>query len=272
MKIGFLQYKPEFGQVKKNLDRVEALIEASDVDLLVLPELFNTGYVFTSKDEALQLAETIPGGQTLERLASLSKRKNMHIVAGLAEKEGQRVYNSAALITPGGIGGTYRKIHLFSEEKLWFDPGDKPFEVWDIGSCRVGIMICFDWFFPESMRILALKGADIICHPANLILPFCQDAMMTRCLENHVFAVTANRAGVEDRGGGKALRFTGKSQITDPKGVILGSTQEETEVIGTAVVDPHTAKDKRINPFNDLIADRRPELYGKLISDLKIRK
>jgi predicted amidohydrolase len=88
-----------------------------------------------------------------------------------------------------------------NEEALWFCPGDRDFPVFDIGPCKIGIMICFDWFFPESMRILSLKGADVICHSANLVLPFCQDAMVTRCLENHVFAITANRIGMENRGG-----------------------------------------------------------------------
>ena len=273
MRIGFLQYQPEFGEVESNLGRVEALIDkTSTVDLLVLPELFNTGYVFTSREEANGLAEEVPSGTTTGRLCALAKRKNTHLVAGIAEKDGDCVYNSAVLISPEGFVGTYRKIHLFSEEKLWFSPGNKAFEVWDIGSCRLGIMICFDWFFPESMRILALKGADIICHPANLVLPFCQNSMATRCLENRVFAVTANRTGVEDRGGGKSLGFTGMSQITGPDGTILMRAQEKTEQISIVEIDFRKARDKHLNPFNDLLADRRPEFYGPLTADLQIRK
>jgi 5-aminopentanamidase len=272
MKIGFLQYQPEFGEVNKNLDRVEALIKGSDADLLVLPELFNTGYVFTSREEALHLSEEIPGSNTVARLCTIAKREQCNIVAGIAEKDGGRIYNSAVLIAPEGFISTYRKIHLFSEEKLWFDPGDRPFAVWDIGSCRLGIMICFDWFFPESMRILALKGADIICHPANLVLPFCQNSMATRCLENRVFAITANRTGVEDRGEGKSLSFTGMSQISGPDGTILIRSQEETEGIGISEIDPHKARDKHLNPFNDLFADRRPEFYNQLTADSKIKK
>ncbi|OPY92675.1 MAG: (R)-stereoselective amidase [Syntrophaceae bacterium PtaU1.Bin231] len=264
MKAGFLQYKPLFGRVDHNLDRIEALIESTDADLLVLPELFNTGYVFTSKAEVAELAEEFPGGRTVKRLTEIARRKRMHIVAGIAERYAGRLFNSAALVTPAGFGGTYRKIHLFSEEKRWFDPGDLPFEVYEIGSCRIGMMVCFDWFFPESMRVLSLKGAEIVCHPANLVLPFCQDAMVTRCLENRVFAITANRTGTEDRGGGHSLRFTGKSQITAPDGSILHRAAEEAECIEVVEIDPARARDKRLNPFNDLFGDRRPEFYGEI--------
>jgi predicted amidohydrolase len=270
MKIGYLQYRPEFGEVEKNLDRVEWMLESCNADLIVLPELFNTGYVFTSPDEARVLAEEIPGGKTVERLSAIARRKKLHIVAGLAEKCDSRIFNSAALITPEGLGGRYRKIHLYSEEKLWFTPGDQSFEVYDIGVCRIGIMICFDWFFPESMRALALMGADVICHPANLVLPFCQSAMVTRCLENRVFAITANRIGTEDRGNGKSLSFTGKSQITGVNGTVLRSGSETDEEIWTVAIDISQSRDKRLNPLNDLFEDRRPEYYGRL-TDSKIR-
>ncbi|MFO0767873.1 MAG: nitrilase-related carbon-nitrogen hydrolase [Nitrospiraceae bacterium] len=91
--------------------------------------------------------------------------------------------------------GCYRKTHLFFEETLFFDPGDSGFQVWDVGGAKVGVMICFDWFYPESARTLALMGADIIAHPSNLVLPHCPDSMVTRCLENRVFSITANRIG-----------------------------------------------------------------------------
>ncbi len=270
MKIGFLQFRPEFGKIEENVNKIEGMAENCDTDVLVLPELFSTGYVFTSREEAYSLAEEVPAGTTVQRLSAISRRKKMHIVAGIAEKSADRAFNSAVLVSPEGFKAVYRKIHLFSEEKLWFSPGDKPFDVYDIGICRMGIMICFDWFFPESMRILALKGADLVCHPANLVLPFCQDAMVSRCLENRIYAVTANRIGLEDRGEGKALQFTGKSQITGPDGAIIERFGESSEGIAVVDVDIRKARDKRINAYNDLFEDRRPEFYGKLIADLKI--
>jgi len=207
MKIGYVQFNPAFGEVERNLDRAEALIEGAQADLLVLPELFNTGYLITSKEEIDALAEEVPGGRTTQRLAAVAKRKNVHIVAGMAARSGAKLFNSAILVSPKGSVDVYRKVHLFFEEKLWFEPGDGEFPVFDIGPCKAGIMVCFDWFFPESMRTLSLKGAQVVCHPANLVLPYCQTAMVTRCLENRVFAVTANRTGTEDRGG-KSLHYT----------------------------------------------------------------
>jgi len=263
MKIGFVQFEPLFGDVDGNLERVEGLIEESDADILVLPELFNTGYVFRSREEAVSLAEHVPEGKTTRVLCDLAEENGVFIAGGLAERDGDRIFNSAVLVSPDGHVGRYRKTHLFFEEKLWFDPGDEGFSVHDIGICRVGIMICFDWFFPESMRILALKGADLICHPANLVMPFCQESMKTRCLENHVFAVTANRIGTETRGD-RSLRFTGMSQITGPDGTILFRAGDDSEEVQTVEIDPAEARDKNVNDYNNLFADRRPDFYSDL--------
>lgn len=266
MKIGFVQFEPRFGDVDGNLERAGELIRGSDADLLVLPELFNTGYVFASKEEAASLAEEVPGGKTTRALCDLAREKGVFLAAGLAERDGKRVFNSSVLVSPDGYVGRYRKTHLFFEEKLWFDPGDEGFSVHDIGICTVGMMICFDWFFPESMRILALKGADLICHPANLVMPFCQDAMKTRCLENRVFAVTANRTGTEAREG-RSLLFTGMSQITGPDGGIIARAGDDSQEVQTMEIDPAAARDKNVNDYNNLFADRRPVFYGDLVGE-----
>lgn len=263
MKIGVIQFEPLFGEIDSNLQRTRDLIMKSDADLLVLPELFNTGYLFTSKEEALSCSEEIPGGKTTQFLCAMARERGVIIAGGVAEKSGDRIFNSAVLVSPDGYIGRYRKVHLFFEEKLWFDPGDEGFAVYDTGSCKVGIMICFDWFFPESTRILSLMGADIICHPANLVMPFCQDAMKTRCLENHVFAITANRIGTENRGG-RSLSFTGESQITGPDGMVLRRAGKDSEEAMTTEIDVTAALDKRLNIYNDLFADRKPEFYGNL--------
>ena len=121
-------------------------------------------------------------------------------------------------------------------------------------------MVCFDWFFPESMRTLALKGADVICHCANLVLPFCQDAMITRCLENHVFAVTANRTGEENRNG-KCCYYTGRSQITGPDAKILCQAGANTEEIGIAEIDFTLSRNKNLNYYNHIFLDRKEIFY-----------
>ena len=264
VKAGFVQFNPKFGAVEENLARAWELLAAVDAQLVVLPEFFNTGYLIASREEAWDLGEEIPHGRTTAALCEMAREKKLHIVAGLIEREGEKLYNAAVLVSPKGYVAKYRKIHLFNEEKLWFAPGDLGFEVHDLGNCRIGIMICFDWFFPESMRILALKGADIICHPANLVLPFCQDAIITRCLENRVYAVTANRTGVETRAG-KTFRYTGKSQITAPGAQVLCRGSAEAEEFGTAELDIAVVRDKKINAFNDLFADRRPDIYQEII-------
>jgi predicted amidohydrolase len=263
MKAGFVQFDPLFGEVQKNIEKATRLIEPLDADLIVLPEFFNTGYLFTTRQEAADLAETIPDGPTTRALCDIARRKKMHLVGGLIEKAGDRLYNAAVLASPHGYLGTYRKVHLFNEETLWFNPGDKGFEVYDIGLCRLGIMICFDWIFPEAMRVLALKGADVVCHPSNLVLPFCQDAMITRCLENRVFAITANRTGTEQRGG-KTFRYTGRSQITGPAANIMCRAGADTEETGLVEMDVSLARSKRLNPYNDLFENRRPPFYSEI--------
>jgi predicted amidohydrolase len=262
MKAGFVQFDPIFGEVNKNIENVVRLTENLSADLIVLPEFFNTGYLFTSRQEAEALAEIIPDGPTTKALCDIARRKKIHLVGGLIEKANDRLYNAAVLVSPQGYLGTYRKVHLFNEETLWFAPGNKGFEIFDIGLCKLGIMICFDWIFPEAMRTLALKGAEVICHPANLVLPFCQDAMITRCLENRVFSVTSNRTGSEHRGG-KSFRYTGRSQITGPAANILYRAGADTVETGVVNMDISMARNKRLNAYNDLFNDRRVPFYSE---------
>lgn len=266
MRIGVYQSHPEFGEVEKNIQRAVRDLNGVEADLMVLPELFNTGYQFISREEARDLAEEVPSGGTCEAMTDLAASGDMFLVFGLAERHKDRIYNSAALVGPQGFMGVYRKTHLFAEEKLWFEPGDTGFRVFDTGSARLGIMICFDWWFPESARSLALGGADIICHPANLVLPDCQKAMVTRSLENGVFSATANRVGTEARGGKSPLAFTGKSQILDHRGKLLASLKEDETGVSVVEMDAAGARDKAITAQNDRFKDRRPEYYGALLN------
>lgn len=261
MKAGFYQFNPAFGKKEENLKKVFSAITDADADLLVLPEFFATGYQFVSQEEVSELSESIPNGDTTERLSELSRQKGIYLVAGLPERDGDRFFNSAVLSGPDGFIGVYRKTHLFFEEKLYFSPGDTGFKVWDTKVGRIGIMICFDWFFPEAMRALALMGADIITHPSNLVLPYCPAAMPIRCLENRVFAVTANRVGEENRKAGQSLRFIGQSQITSPEGKIVIRAPENDEAILIAEINPEIARNKNLNPLNNIFDDRRPDMY-----------
>ncbi len=261
MKVGFFQFAPQFGETQRNVESILQAIEAFQGDLLVVPELALSGYQFLSKEEAWDLAEAVPTGPRFQQLAEAIVGRGLHVVVGLAERDGDCLYNSAVLIGPNGHLVTYRKTHLFFEETLWFAPGNTGFQVWDIGSAKVGLLVCFDWFYPESARTLALKGADILCHPSNLVLPYCPDAMVTRCLENHVFAITANRVGCEQRGDKKELSFIGRSEIVAPNGHIVHRAVGDQPELCTYEIEISHARNKRINPYNDLLKDRRPEWY-----------
>jgi len=264
MKVGYVQFSPLFGEKEKNLKRIRDLLKEGaekGADLLVLPELCNTGYVFRSHDEVEALSEEVPTGQTTEALAESAEKENLHIVAGLCERSEDRFFNSAVIVGPEGFLSVYRKTHLFNEEKLWFSRGAGPIETHKISGARVGVMICFDWIFPEVIRILALKGAQIICHPSNLILPYCQRSLLGAAVQNRVFIITANRVGVE-----RGLKFTGMSQIVSPEMKVLAKSRKTHEEVCVVEIDPRDADCKKITRHNDLWADRRPDLYGPLLS------
>jgi predicted amidohydrolase len=182
------------------------------------------------------------------------------IVGSIAERAGDSCYNTCVLSSGGAIKARYRKVHLFDREKELFAPGDMPFDVYELGGVRIGMMVCFDWVFPEAMRALALKGAQIVCHPSNLVLPYCPRAMITRCIENGVYAITTNRVGNEARAG-LDLTFIGMSQVVGPRGEVLMRANEEEEDLRIIDIDPALADNKMITRRNHLIDDRRPEFY-----------
>jgi len=259
-----VQMKPRFGAVEENIDRAIALMGQADSNLWVLPELFATGYQFKSAQEARSFSECIPDGPTATRLLDAARKLDAFICAGLPELCDGKVYNSAILVGPDGSVARYRKVHLFFHEKELFSPGDLPFAVVDIGIAKVGMMICFDHFFPEAARTLALDGVQVIAHPANLVIPlYAQLTMRVRALENGVFTATANRVGEEARAD-TTLRFTGESQIVSPRGEVLVSLSATEERAQAVEIDPGDALDKALNPLNDRLADRRPSFYKTL--------
>ncbi len=260
MRVGFWQFRPRFGQVERNVRQVCEALEGIRADLLVLPELALTGYHFRNRDELMALAEDPEESASVEALSALCRDNGFHLVTGFAERRGAKLYNSALLIGPGGLEAVYRKLHLFNTEKEYFDPGDLPLSVQEVAGARIGMMVCFDWAFPEVARTLTLRGAQLLCHPSNLVLGYCQQAMLTRCLENRVFAVTANRFGPDTRPHG-TLRFTGRSQIVAPGGELLVRAPAQRRSLEILEIDPAAADDKAITPRNDLLADRRPEFY-----------
>lgn len=251
MKLGFVQMNSRLLDVEGNIDTAFRLIGSKRADLIVLPELFNTGYNFRNRQEVAAVAEGVPAGRTTQALKDFSKNQGM-VVAGVAERKGSSFYNSAVIVKDGKYLGTYRKVHLFYNEKKFFKPGAE-FKVFG----KVGVMVCFDWYFPESARSLMLMGADVIAHPSNLVLPNCPDAMKTRALENRVFTVTADRVGEERR-----LRYIGQSEIVNPNGRIVCRASRTKEECVVREVDLAMAR-KTVTSKNNLLRDRKPEAYAR---------
>jgi predicted amidohydrolase len=269
-KVAALQTRPVFGDVETNVARALALASTVDATLYVFPELMTSGYAFASRLEARALAET-PGGREayapgLHALAKWAKARRAFVIAGFPEKGGARVYNSSALIGPDGrVRDIYRKLHLFDDEKLWFAPGDRAPRVSRVGAARVGMLICFDWRFPEIWRVLALQGADVIAHPSNLVVPrAAQMATPVRALENRVYVVTANRVGADVRPD-RRIAFTGRSQVCSPDGIVLARAGSAGVRALAVDLDLAQARDKRFGRTrNDIFRDRRPEHYGRV--------
>ena len=260
MIVGVLQTSPKFGEKEANRREIEALVADTRCDLWVMTELALTGYEFKSRDEVAELAEEIPFGESVKWLRRFCTNRGCHAVMGIAERDGRALYNASVLMGPQGYIGKYRKLHLFDNEFARFDPGNLPLPVFDIGFARVGMMICFDWRFPEAARTVTLLGAQIIAHPSNLVMSHCPDAMVTRALENRVFTATADRIGTEDRAG-QSVTFFGGSQIIAPTGERLAAAARTEAAALIAEIDPQLADNKSVTKHNDLLADRRPEFY-----------
>ncbi len=260
IKIGIVQFQPNRASLETNLNKAFELIEKNNgADIYLFPELFLSGYLFESSVEVRKLS-LIKDDPFFEKILNFTKQKKIAICGGYIENESGRFFNSAFLIGEGNFLLNYRKVHLFDEEKIFFTQSSNGFKVIEYKSIKFGIMICFDWIFPEAARTLTLKGAQIILHPSNLVLPYCQDAMITRAIENRVFIATANRVGIE-KIKNKSLKFTGRSQIVDPFGKRLFKLSTNKEMVKIIQIDPLISNNKFITPNNNLLLDRRPDQY-----------
>lgn len=270
MRIAGVQMDFRLGDPAANLDRMigkmrEARREGAS--LTVFPECALTGYCFTSIEEARPYAEPVPG-PSVARMTDVCREIGGHVVYGLLESDGSRVFNALALVGPQGLVGSYRKTHLpFLGVDMYTDYGDRPFQVYDVDGVKVGMNICYDGGFPEPARCLALLGADLIVLPTNWppgAEPAAEYAINTRAMENTVYYAAVNRVG-EERG----VPFIGRSRICDPLGKTLAMADGTQETILYADIDVSRARNKHlirkagINEINR-IADRRPHLYSEL--------
>jgi predicted amidohydrolase len=266
LKISLVQFTPELGNPSHNLRQIAALLHGIVTDIIVLPELCTTGYSFLSKEEALGAAEG-PEGDSVAFFKKLADDHKAMVVAGFAEKSGDKVYNSALITMPGEALKVYRKTHLFFREKVCFDAGDSGFFVVQhpLKDCKVGVMVCNDWRYPEAARSLALLGADVIACPSNLVSDVWRIGMPARALENKVYVAVTNRCGTETRrledGSTQILTFTGGSVLYNYTGEPIEQADKTERRVITLEIDPLLTRDKSFNAFNDLLKDRRPEFY-----------
>jgi predicted amidohydrolase len=271
MKIALAQMDVRFGAVEENLrSMLDKLHESrrAGAELTIFPECALTGYCFESLDEARPFAQPVPG-PAVAAFSNVLSEIGGAAIFGMLEAAESGIYNAAILVGPVGLVGSYRKIHL---PGLGIDHfvtyGDRPFAVQQIDEVRIGMGICYDSAFPEAMRTLALLGADLIALPTNF--PTGAESMAdftlrTRAMENNVYFAACNRVG-EERG----FRFIGGSQLCDPAGnwIVHGSDRDEEILYGE--IDPARARTKQVvrvpgKHTIDRFADRRPEMYERLI-------
>jgi len=271
--------EPIVGRKQDNVAKsLELIGRAADsgARLIVLPELCNSGYVFKSREEAFALAETVPEGDTCGTWMRIAAERRLYLVAGIAECEGNALYNSAVVIGPEGYIGKFRKVHLWNEENLFFEPGNLGFPVFQTPIGRIGTFICYDGWFPESYRLCALQGADIVCIPTNWVPIPGQDpkreAManilcMAGAHSNSLFVAAADRVGVE-----RGQPFLGNSVIVSHTGwPLAGPASLDREEMLIADIDLADARRNRnLTDFNERLRDRRTDLYGEMLGSTAI--
>ncbi|WP_447643869.1 nitrilase family protein [Nocardioides zeae] len=277
VRVAAVQSDPQVGLENKaaNVEATLAQVRACAAEgarLVVLPELASTGYSFDTREEAYAHAEPVPDGPTCTAWAELARELDVYVVAGIAESDGVQLFDTAVLIGPEGFIGKYRKTHLWNREKLIFTPGSS-YPVFETRIGRIGLLVCWDIWFPEVARILTAQGADVICSVNNWVWtppPLFDDAgncmasylTMGASHVNSVPIVAANRVG-EERGG----KFLGCSLITGVNGWPTSSIADaEEEEVLYADLDLAAARSAVVwSDLNDLPRDRRTDLYDPLL-------
>lgn len=265
MRVVGIQMEPKLGDVDHNRDRILHGIKnakALSGDLVVFPEAVVSGYGFDSLDAAVAVSEPIPG-PTVQMLELACRRHEIHVVVGMLERAGDEIFNCAVLIGPDGLIGKYRKVHLpFLGVDRFISLGDGPFKVYETAVGRIGLLICYDSFFPEAARTLALKKAQLIAMPTNWPGDDPKGPLFVVCraYENRIYFAGINRIGSE---GGS--HFNGQSRIANTRGRTLAEAGSGPEVL-VADLDLSLADEKRritVPGKNeaDFIRDRRPEMY-----------
>ena len=265
--VACCQLAPRIGELEANRSACRTAIAGAaeqGAQVVVLPELAVSGYVFADPAEARGCAEPLDGA-TVTEWAELAREHELVIVGGVCERDGEHLRNTAVIVDPAGMRAIYRKAHLWDREKLFFEPGSEPPPVINTAHGRIATMVCYDVEFPEWVRLAALAGADLLCVPTNWPReprPAGERAaevvrVQAGASTNHMFIAACDRAGAE-----RGVDWVGASVIVDPYGFPLAgpavADQTVTLIASCALAQ---ARDKRLSERNDALADRRPELY-----------
>ena len=260
------QLAPRVGELETNrtlsLNAIAAAVQER-ADVVVLPELMTSGYVFQSAQEVASVA--IGAGDALLReWGAAASRGDAVVIGGFCERgDDGKIYNSAAVVDGSGVIGVYRKVHLWDREKLWFTAGDAPPPVFDTPHGRIGVLVCYDLEFPEMTRALALAGAELIAVPTNWPLvdrpagerPPEVTIAMAAARVNRVTIACCDRVGTE-----RGEEWTGGTSIVDESGWVVAAQTERGSA--KALIDLTKSHDKSLTRLADVLGDRRPELYG----------
>jgi predicted amidohydrolase len=273
VRVASCQIAPDVERPDQNRELALAAI-AGAVDagaqIVVLPELVNSGYVFTSLEEA-QAAAVPADGDLLAGWAREAARGDAVVVGGFCERgRGGRLHNSSALVDARGVQAVYRKLHLWGEEPRWFARGDQPAPVIETRHGRIGLGVCYDLEFPELTRGLALARADLIALPANWPRdphppdgrPMLHSLAATTAYLNRVYVAVCDRCGTE-----RGIEFEGGSVIAGPDGGLRsGPVPDRGAQTLLADCDLTGAREKRTGEHNDAFTDRRPAYYARALT------
>src|SRR3954462_8991606 len=261
--VASVQMAPRVGEYEANQAALAEAIAGAGADVVVLPELATSGYVFDSVEEARSVAR--PAAVALAPWISAAAAAGCVVAGGFAELDGDAVFNSGALVEGSGVLAVYRKLHLWDREQLFFAPGSSLPPVVDTAVGRLGMCICYDLEFPEVVRGLALRGAELVCAPTNWPdegrpdgeRPMELVRTMAAASSNRVFIAAADRCGSE-----RGVDWVGGSAIVAPSGFPLAAPGACEPGVLRASVDLAEARDKRVSERNDVLGDRRVDVYG----------
>ena len=276
------------GTVDENIATAERLVRAAAKDgaqIILLPELFETKYFCQERNyDCYNLATPVDDNKAVNHFKNVCAELKVVIPVSFYEKSGNATFNSIAMIdADGSVLGVYRKTHIpddhFYQEKFYFSPGDTGFKVWDTAYAKVGVGICWDQWFPETARSMALMGAEVLMYPTAIgsepilecdSMPHWRRVMQGHAAANLMPLVAANRIGTEsilpsdaNAGQNSSLTFYGSSFITNETGEIMAQSDRETEGYLCYETDLDEVRDNRISW--GIFRDRRPEMYGAIL-------